>query len=92
LVLAAFHPWHNWRSGEFDLDDACWVWDEEHRNAFTRWAREAAFVFDSMVDRSFIENHPGYPQTAIAIGKPIAETQEIFEGIMGKEYRFSDKR
>ena len=84
LVLAAFHPYHNWRSGEFDLDDACWVWDDAHRNAFTRWAREAVFVFDWMVDRSLIENYAGYPQAADAIGKPIDETQEIFAGIMGQ--------
>jgi len=84
LVLAAFHPLHNWDSGEFDLDDACWVWDQAHRDAFTRWAREAVFVFDWMVDRSFIQNHAGYPQTAEAFGKPVDETQQVMGGIMEK--------
>ncbi len=84
LVLAAYHPFHNWRRGMFDLDVACWVWDEAHSDAFTRWARDPVFVWDSMVPADLWREPPSLNDTASRCDKSLANIEAEFAAIRKK--------
>ena len=40
FVLAVWNPYANWRCGQFDLMEAIFCWDENHRRAFQRWVAD----------------------------------------------------
>jgi hypothetical protein len=84
LVLTAYHPFHGWRCGPFDLDVACWVWDETHRMAFTRWARDPVFVWDSLVPRHIWDEPPSIEEMAASTGEPLEQLEARFAEIREK--------
>ena len=75
LVLTAYHPFHNWQRGLFDLDVACWIWDDAHRDAFLRWARDPVFVWDSMVPADMWREPPDLKEFAARRGEPLEELE-----------------
>jgi hypothetical protein len=84
LVLTAYHPFHNWRCGRFDLDVACWIWDDVHRDAFTRWARDPVFVWDSFIPSDIWAEPPSLEEMAAVAGEPLEQLEAMFAGIREK--------
>ena len=84
LVLTAYHPFHNWKRGLFDLDVACWIWDETHSDAFLRWARDPVFVWDSMVPLEFWKEAPDPEEFAARQGKSPEQMEAEFVDIRKK--------
>jgi len=84
LVLTAYHPFHNWKRGMFDLDLACWIWDDAHRDAFTRWARDPVFVWDSMVPADLWDGPADLDDKASRRDKSLAKLEAEFAAIRKK--------
>lgn len=37
FVLSVWNPCTEWKCGRFNLHDALWVWDAQHKAAFRHW-------------------------------------------------------
>jgi hypothetical protein len=40
FLLSVYLPGYDWKCGRFDLMEALRIWDEEHHQAFLRWAAD----------------------------------------------------
>jgi len=40
FLLAVWAPGTEWEAGRFDVVEAFGVWDQQHREAFLKWARD----------------------------------------------------